>query len=332
MERNAISKDQSYVIKGFAILLMLVHHFYTFPTWIISGGGYEPNLSFAELFNSPTKLCVCIFAFINGWSFALKNVLWKETFGKIKKLLLNYWCIAIPALVIAGTICGYALSPKIIVEELLGLSSAVMIFAWYVPFYCVSVLILTSLQKFLNKNIKIGIIVGVILPIIVFTVLKKLPCGNEIKTLFNNLKHWFPCISVGYMSKKYGWLEKIDKRMREMNRYVVSTLLIVLCFVGRYFVSALDFVYCFFLVYAIAYLHIDVESIFGRTIRLCGKNSSNMWFLHCLYFGEATRNLIQPLAYFAGNPVLIYVIAVIELIAVSEIINTIKSRTVWRMI
>lgn len=37
--KNMISKEQSYIIKGFAILLMLVHHFYTFPSWIITGGG-----------------------------------------------------------------------------------------------------------------------------------------------------------------------------------------------------------------------------------------------------------------------------------------------------
>lgn len=41
MKHNIISKEQSYIIKGFAILLMLVHHFYTFPAWIVSvcGGG-----------------------------------------------------------------------------------------------------------------------------------------------------------------------------------------------------------------------------------------------------------------------------------------------------
>ena len=36
MKHNVISKEQSYIIKGFAILLMLVHHFYTFPAWIVS--------------------------------------------------------------------------------------------------------------------------------------------------------------------------------------------------------------------------------------------------------------------------------------------------------
>ena len=83
-------------------------------------GGYEPNLRFASLFNSPTKLCVCIFAFINGWTFAFKTVSWKEALLKIKKLLLNYWCVVIPAFIIAGTVClrgVYCLEQGIILIE-----------------------------------------------------------------------------------------------------------------------------------------------------------------------------------------------------------------------
>ena len=57
-----------------------------------------------------------------------------------------------------------------------------------------------------------------------------------------------------------------------------------------------------------------------------GKNSANMWFLHCLYFGEATRNLIQPLAYWAKSPILIYAVAVIELLCCSGVISWIKNR------
>ena len=213
-------------------------------------GGYEPNLRFASLFNSPTKLCVCIFAFINGWTFAFKTVSWKEALLKNKKLLLNYWCVAIPAFIIAGTVCGYSLSAQTILKELLGLSSSVMIFAWYVPFYCVSILVMVPLQKLMSRNVEIGVVFGVILPIAVFAILKKMPLSSEIEILFNNLKHWFPCVSVGFMSYKYNLLEKIDGYLENVNKNIVSILLIVLCFVGRYFVSALDFAYCLFLTYA----------------------------------------------------------------------------------
>ena len=57
-----------------------------------------------------------------------------------------------------------------------------------------------------------------------------------------------------------------------------------------------------------------------------------MWFLHCLYFAEATRNTIQPLAFFARNPILIYIVAVFELIVLSEIIDAIKSKVTSKIL
>ena len=41
MTGTTISKEYSYIIKGIAILLMLIHHFFTFPRWIVSGGGVQ---------------------------------------------------------------------------------------------------------------------------------------------------------------------------------------------------------------------------------------------------------------------------------------------------
>ena len=84
---------------------------------------------------------------------------------------------------------------------------------------------------------------------------------------------------------------------------------------------------------ALPYRNIHNEkSIAGRFIDLCGRNSSNMWFLHCLYFAEATRNTIQPLAFFARNPILIYIVAVFELIVLSEIIDAIKSKVTSKIL
>ena len=77
-----MTKEQSNIVKGFAILLMLVHHFFTFPQWIM--GGYTPNPQFVSTFNSPTKLCVCMFAFLNGWAFAIDEATYRRAFRKIK--------------------------------------------------------------------------------------------------------------------------------------------------------------------------------------------------------------------------------------------------------
>ena len=47
-------KAEAEVIKGVAILLMLVHHFFTFPKWIIVEG-YKPNIEVAALLRTRTN-------------------------------------------------------------------------------------------------------------------------------------------------------------------------------------------------------------------------------------------------------------------------------------
>lgn len=156
--------------------------------------------------------------------------------------------------------------------------------------------------------------------------MKRLPIPSEIQTLFNNLRHWFPCIAIGYISNKYNWFEKINCLRQKLNHIFVSIVLIILCFVGRYYISGLDFIYCLLLVFAIVNLKININSFVGRSLYICGKNSTNMWFLHCLYFGDATRELVQPLAYWAKYPLLIYIVAVLELLGTSGLINWIKKK------
>ena len=147
------------------------------------------------------------------------------------------------------------------------------------------------------------------------------------KNLKVYLKHWFPCVAVGYISNKYSFFNTVEKKLEKVNGPVLSIFLIVACFVGRRFISGLDFIYCFLMVYGILHFGIIANSYLGRFLQFCGKKSSNMWFLHCLYFGSATRNVIQPLAYFSNNSIVIYFIAVIELLIASIVIDEIKKAT-----
>ena len=332
MISREITKEQSYILKGIGILLMVVHHFFTFPEWIIAGGGgYAPNLLFAEILKSPTKLCVCIFAFVSGWAIALGKLTYKEAFRRIKQLFINFWCIAIPSIVFAVLICGFKISALDICKELLGLKNSVMIFSWYVPFYTVSMILMTFIQKWLDSDIRIALLAGVILPVGVLTVMRRLPLPSEIQKIFVDLRHWFPAIVMGYICNRYHWFEKVNNMLGRVNRILVSMVLIVICILARYVTSGLDFIYSAMLVFAIVNLRLDPETYSGRFLCTYGKHSSDIWFLHCLYFGEATRAFVQPLAYWAKYPLLIFIVAIVELLCCSEIIFQIKKRSKIRI-
>lgn len=226
--------------------------------------GDRPNPQFAECFNSQTKLCICIFAFVSGWAIALGKLTFRQSFERIKKLIGSYWCIAIPAILLAVFVCGFELSALDICKELCGLGSSVMIFAWYVPFYAFSLIMMTIIQKWLDGDIKVVLLVGVVLPICIFTAMKK----------SRRQKKFRPCLIIcaigsrvfrsAMFKRKNHWFDKIRSVIGNYNCFLISGILIIFCFVGRYFISALDFVYCALLVFAIFNLQINLKSFLRR--------------------------------------------------------------------
>lgn len=94
VQNSFIKKDITNLLKGIAIILMITHHFFTFPNWYIEVISYPSLISFSTYFCVPTKICVSIFAFLTGWSYAFnKNQNIKYSINKIVKFLINYWII-----------------------------------------------------------------------------------------------------------------------------------------------------------------------------------------------------------------------------------------------
>ncbi len=77
-----LSKRDSDIIKGIAIILMYVHHFFCFPTWYVDGISYPQLTGFAEFFRFPTKICVPVFAFLTGYVYNKNNE------GGVRKLYI----------------------------------------------------------------------------------------------------------------------------------------------------------------------------------------------------------------------------------------------------
>lgn len=100
---NLISKDNSLVLKGFGILLMLFHHLFYSPKSQSLFRDYHINLGSIDIgivnqLGLYCKLCVAIFVFASGYGLEttyLSRDLSVMTFYKrrFKKLFLNYWFI-----------------------------------------------------------------------------------------------------------------------------------------------------------------------------------------------------------------------------------------------
>ena len=69
---NTFSREDTKLVKGFAIILMLYHHLFAFPNRIQDGSSYIPVLEFsgidsAMLFGLFGKICVALFLFLGGY-------------------------------------------------------------------------------------------------------------------------------------------------------------------------------------------------------------------------------------------------------------------------
>lgn len=339
MKKYVISKNDSIKIKGIAISLMIIHHFFTFPEWHIIE--YSKGIStFAKYMCEPTKICAAIFAFITGWAYALnKNVTLRKSVEKIIKFLLNYWVVYVCCLTIACIYCFYKPSPIDIVLELFGLKNPIMCFCWYVYFYIISILILIKLIKIWNKNIIWAIFTGIVLPVVICLILGKTIHNEIINSVLYNFEKWFPCISMGYIFNYYNIFGKIEcflkwDKISNKIKIVYIMMIFIVCGIGGFLANEFIFLYGTFSVFSFVKLFefttIKNLTYLNKILSCLGIASTNMWFIHSIFFSSITRERIQPLIYWPKSPFLIFIWGMVVLYlgacCFNVIINFIQQR------
>ncbi len=295
MKNYSISKDNSTKIKGIAIMVMIIHHFFTFPEWYVVE--YSKGIdSFAAYMCEPTKICAAIFAFITGWAYALnQDTTLRNSFKKIVKFLLNYWVIYIVCFAIAYTYCDYRPSFIEIVLEMLGFRSPLMCFCWYTYFYIISILLLIKIVKIWDKNIFLALFMGVILPVVGCFSLGKIINSEVIDTILYNFGKWFPCICMGYIFNRYNLFEKIKNVLQwdqktDYLKVLYAIIIISICGIGGFFANDLIFLYsaCTFFSFAELMKLLRGKRYLNRLLMCLGTASANMWFIHSIFFTSVT--------------------------------------------
>ena len=224
-------------IKGVALILMFVHHFFTFPGWYVQGISYPGLTAFAELFCEPSKICVPVFAFLTGffYFFCQKKTL-RYSFFKISDVLITYWAVYFPFLCFAIYLGCYQFDFADVLYEMIALKRPIMSFCWYVNFYCSAMILLPLLTGNPVKNWFFDAFFLLLLPIVVCTFLRKACSDPLINQLYENISTWFPCVAAGYLFAKYnlfdvfdGCSDHLDKRWR----IILYCSLVCLAAMGR---------------------------------------------------------------------------------------------------
>ena len=118
-----------------------------------------------------------------------------------------------------------------------------------------------------------------------------------------------PVAFGGYLCARFGIVERLYGRFVWWN-VMKRVLLMVFCILFYNRVTNIGTISTgLFLtpvaIALIATFSIRYGSLPGKGMLWLGRHSMNIWFLHCLFFAEATRQVFQHYAYWPGNPVLV---------------------------
>lgn len=329
MKLSYMDWDTTAAIKGLALICMFVHHFFTFPDFLIDSIVYPGLQAFADDFCEPMKICVPVFAFLTGYFYAFcKTRTLRYSLRKITDLYVSYWFVYLAILAFAVITGSWRFSAYSVVFELTGVRTTLMVFCWYVVFYSYSMLLLPLLTRAEDHAPWEDVLLVLVLPVAVCSVLAQWELGGFLYDMVINIRNWFPGIASGYLCAKYGVFEKfldpmVSRWKSGAAKALVWSIMVVTALAGRYWCQYLyagsleirsglfpirftaDLVYAPLFVYGTAkLLQFLKNGIFGKILREIGKYSLHMWFFHCIFF-NACRELTQPVLYAPKNPLLV---------------------------
>lgn len=108
MNAISFSREKTQILKGIALLLMLVHHTCTPSYWTEDGTALYIVYDHLQ---ASTKMCVYIFAFLVGYGFfCSKNKTLRYSLKRLLLLVVPFWtmlfCLFIPASYASGKLAN----------------------------------------------------------------------------------------------------------------------------------------------------------------------------------------------------------------------------------
>lgn len=300
-----ISKDKTTILKGIAILFMILHHvfikeFYINPPEILS------SLPAIRI-QIAMKMCVGIYTFFIGYGFWFCSMYGaKYVSTHIGKLLKQYWIVFAILILPISYWGGYLLDVKRLALNLFGLEHQYCLGNWYIYFYAYALLVLPLLKWWLQPKGLWRLITAVVL----FAVLRNL--YSDI-SYCDNCFAYTQILAIGIYSAKTQILTKWSAKINSRLIWFVLALFAVFirCYSGAMGFTT-DVVAVPLLVISVCGLSQGHErSCSFKVLTNLGKCSTYMWFIHCVFFSDATRNLFQCLPIWNNSSLLVFFIVTI---------------------
>lgn len=298
----SFGKDKTAIIKGFAILFMIILH---------CGGGqgwYDETISAFEAHPqlegvfSTFKLCVGIFTFMVGYGYAFaKKKDWHYSLLHIWKLLLPFWTVlfifTVPVIIANGEWSGL-----MFVLNSFGINSEWNWTSWFVAFFIYAMIVMPLIAHVIDNKPIVGAAIMILLTYGLMVAVHELIPNYSQNDWIQRLFDCFitsPTMILGYVFAHEGWFCKI-RIPKHWAMVLFSVLSMIAVFIMRYYVQGVAgfnfyFFYAPILILSILIIFNVYElPLLTKVFSALGNVSVYMWFFHALFFTGVVRSVYQP--------------------------------------
>lgn len=299
-------KSKTAIIKGFAIVFMIILHVFGGSGWYdvdLPMNHNESLISFMGVF----KICVGIFVFMVGYGYAFSKYKdLKYSVHHIKRLLTTFWlilfCFAFPA---AYSSIGGGTE---LITNMLGVSSTLCWVSWFVYFYIWAMIVMPFAGRLIDRKpvvwavILMGISYAGMLALHHFT---DFSANDWTQALFDCLLNT-PLMLLGYLFARKKWYERIPVPSHWLTPVMAVTgaavVLIVRANVHGVLAIPMELIYSPVMILCILVLFTSVRlPICTKVFTELGDKSVYMWFFHALFFTAATRPVFARFVLISDN-------------------------------
>lgn len=289
MKKLLLTKKESQGIKGFAIMLMLVHHLFAFPDRIPGGIDYS---QLTTVFAQFAKVCVPIFLFISGYGLFKTD---KRTFGhfwaRIKDFYCRYWLVFIAFVPLCAALGKIHITIPTLFLNLSALKTSYNGEWWFITLYLL-ILLVTPLLYRLSSKWLLGLSVTVsVLHFLAYRLFSQTAVFYYVPDLTPVLAFTLGFLAARHEETLMSSLEAFAERFNRKVLYLAFLLLALLfMLIGSEF-SVLLNVFCPFFILLFKFLF-NRAGYLQKALLELGNRSLFMWLTHTFYCYKLIPKLI----------------------------------------
>lgn len=296
-----LTKDESKILKGIAILFMIGLHLYNTLDY---ENLYQPLLYIGDkpliyyisfLFDA----CVPIYCFCSGYAMYLKQSIHiKDNIKRIFKFVKRYWIVLVLTCIVGIILHNPSIPDNVLtfIGNLTLINISYVGAWWFVQTYVLLILLTPFIIKMIDKYEKITLLVVLVIYFIAFYFRIMNPVRPHIfilDVIINALvllgTSLFPFVVGMYFYKNL-----IISKLRTQFSYnnIIAGLIIIVCILLHIFIKNMIIAPFIAIIFILGFSLIHFHPIIRKILLYFGNHSTNLWLVHMQYYMIFTPTVV----------------------------------------